>query len=673
MVRVLLLTAATLLFVAPAWAEPPGIADMLTLREIGGYQSGLSLSPDGRTVAVFTRDTLLDEDRYRYNLLVLPTSGGGARVIADGGDAVLRTGNGRFSGAIDDRIPAWSPDGASIAYIARHENRIELWQVRPNGDGNRRLVGGDRDVARFAWLNSRELVVTLYPSQSELRERAALAQRLGFFADDRFEPQYSLVPYPDLSRGQVTIVVDKRGRRLRDATPNDVAALRPMAGYGASDGLVAFDQEGALRAHILPATTGDTAARPRLALEVIRHGASTRCAAPECSGFMNGVWIADDDHIIFQRNEGHGRRTTALYSWSLRANAVRLLRRNDEALFDCDDAATTLICLQEEPTQPRRLVALSLASGELTPLYDPNPQWPQFDTTRVDTLDVHDAYGNEGFAHLVWPRGYQPGQLYPMVIVQYRSRGFLRGGVGYEYPIHALAGRGYFVLSVDRTENLELEAQLPAAELQARTELDGSELRMKQSQLEALLRQIGDRQIVDRARIAITGFSDGAETAYTMLTRTNLIAVAVVSNPPVDPSGYALASERFRRTLRDVGATAPWDDSSTAWTAWWRENSNFYQAERIRAPLLMNLSDNEALTAFPLAVRLGELGRPVQIYIYPGEYHVKWRPQHQLALQSRTLDWLEFWLRGIERDDPNEPGRLERWRELRAHHDASAR
>lgn len=665
MVRYLLASALAVLIAGPASAEPPEVADILTLRDIGGYRSGLALSPDARTVAVFTRDTLLDEDRYSYQLMIIPTSGGEARFIANAGDAILRTGDGRFQGSIDDRIPAWSPDGGWIAYIARHDERIELWRVRPNGSGNQRLLRGDRDVSNFAWLNAQELVVALYPAQTELNERAARERRLGFFVDERFEARYALFPYADLTRGRMTVVVSMHSRRLRDAAEEEAQALRPRTGYGAASGEVAIDQEGDLRVSIAPATPGDRATRPILALSTERIGApAVRCTHDACSGAMVGVWIVDRNTIAFERREGHGRRETAFYLWRLDHNTVTLLRREDEAVLGCDDTNSVLICLHESPTQPRRLVAMSFSSGEIANLYDPNPQWARFETTRVEPLDVTDAYGNEGFAHLVYPRGYREGEVYPMVIVQYRSRGFLRGGVGSEYPIHALAARGYFVLSVDRTENLAVAAALPPDEAQVRTELDGTELRTKQTQLESLLRQIEERHIVDASRVAITGFSDGAETAYTMLTRTDLIAVAVVSQPPVDAMGYSLNSEQFRRTLRELGTTAPWE-TTEPWASWWRENGVINHADRIRAPLLMNLSDNEALTGFPLAVRLAELDRPVEMYIYPGEYHVKWRPQHQLAAQQRALDWIDFWLRGIERDDPAEPGRLERWRRLR--------
>ena len=55
----------------PAHARPPEIADIFQLREIGGFRSGLVLSPDASHVAVFERETLLDEDDYRFRLVVV--------------------------------------------------------------------------------------------------------------------------------------------------------------------------------------------------------------------------------------------------------------------------------------------------------------------------------------------------------------------------------------------------------------------------------------------------------------------------------------------------------------------------------------------------------------------------------------------------------------------------
>ena len=126
---------------------------------------------------------------------------------------------------------------------------------------------------------------------------------------------------------------------------------------------------------------------------------------------MSGVWIANHDQIVFQRREGHGFADHALYVWNVRADTIRLLRRADEVLLDCELARDTLVCLHETPAQPRRLVTVSLMSGEISPIYDPNPRWSAFSITRVERLEADDAYGNQGFAHLVWPHDYQARRL----------------------------------------------------------------------------------------------------------------------------------------------------------------------------------------------------------------------------------------------------------------------
>ncbi len=673
MVRLALATAMFLLVSLPAQGRPPEIADIFALREIGGFRSGLVVSPDASQVAVFERETLLAENDYRFRLVVVAAAGGRARVIADAGAATLRTSTGRYNGAIDDRIPIWSPDSQWIAYLASQPDGVELWRIRRDGSRRQRLVADGRDVLIAAYLNDEEIVFSSGPNRSALQMEAARQALFGFYVDERLEPYYSLRPYPNLLQGQQVRVLRLADRSVRDATATEARALGAASFRDAPADHIAFDERNNTRIWIAPVTPGDRATRPTLGLYLAQPGALPRpCAQALCGGRLQDAWLVATTQVLFQRMEGHGFGDTALYLWDTASDSIRLIRRGDEALLGCDAALEALICLHESANQPRRLVALTFADWQLHVLRDPNPQWRNITTTRVERLDVEDGFGNAGYAHLVWPHGYTPGQRYPLVIVQYRSRGFLRGGVGNEYPIHALAARGYFVLSVERTEWRDLEAQLPASELQTRTELDGSELQMKQTQLETLLDLLEQRGLIDPRRIGITGFSDGAETAYLMLINSDRIAAAVVSTPPTDPISWPLISRTFRGQQRADGVTGPWSDSPEPWSSWWRRNAISLHADRIRAPILMNFSDNEALLGFPLTTRLEELDRPFEMYIYPGEYHVKWRPQHILRTQTRALDWLDFWLRNVERSDPDEPGRLDRWRALRANQAAAA-
>ena len=668
--HVVALVFATLLIAAfDASARTPTAEDMLNLRELGDYRGGLTVSPDGAHLAVFERETRLQENDYRYSLIVLPSAGGQARVVADAGGIILRHGRWGPSGASIDRPPVWSPDSSRLAYFAMRDGQIELWCVSVYGGPPEQIVSGPGDVLRFAWLDSSHLIVETATPRATLAQISARQTRLGFHPDDHFTPYSGLrpAPYPGLAPRQV--VINIWDRRDRAATVSEREALdnaqRPA-------GAIASDQAQGVHAWIAPRTPNDPAMTPSLGLYQTGIGGSAprMCRRRECTDHMLDAWVFGH-RILFRRMEGWNDGLTALYEWDAAQDAVRLVRRENEELFSCRRAGQLLACLQEAPQQPRRIVLINPATGSLSPLYDPNSQWTQFTRPRVERIEVNDAYGNQSFAHLVFPPDYTAGRRYPLVIVQYRSRGFLRGGTGNEYPIYPLAGRGYLVLSVDRPEWRGSEAQLPYAELSTRTELDNSENQMKQSALEAMLRSLDDRGLIDTRRVGVTGMSDGAETVYWAITRSNLFAAAVVSTPPADPADWTMGAPALREERRVEGNEGPWMDVSSPWGQWWARNTTVQHAESIHTPLLMNLPEAEALVGFPLATRLGELHRPVDLYLYPGAYHVKWRPAQLLATQNRSMDWLDFWLRGIEHDDPQDPGRLMRWRNLRE--DASRR
>src|SRR3546814_16987976 len=88
-------------------------------------------------------------------------------------------------------------------------------------------------------------------------------------------------------------------------------------------------------------------------------------------------------------------------------------------------------------------------NGASEELFDPNPKIGKSNLGRVERLHWRNARGVPWYGDLIYPVGYQRGTRYPMVVVQYRSRGFLRGGTGEQVPIQTPADQGFLVLSVD--------------------------------------------------------------------------------------------------------------------------------------------------------------------------------------------------------------------------------
>ncbi|QCI78816.1 hypothetical protein E6W36_01900 [Hankyongella ginsenosidimutans] len=121
-----------------------------------------------------------------------------------------------------------------------------------------------------------------------------------------------------------------------------------------------------------------------------------------------------------------------------------------DVIQNCLMEAARLICTQENATMPRRIAAVDLATGRITPIYDPNPEFARLRLGTVERLTWRNNVGIPAWGDLVLPPAYRAGTgKLPMIVVQYRSVGFLRGGIGDEYPIFAFTARGYAVLSIE--------------------------------------------------------------------------------------------------------------------------------------------------------------------------------------------------------------------------------
>jgi dipeptidyl aminopeptidase/acylaminoacyl peptidase len=636
--------------------RPIDIAALFALVEIGDRRGGLSLSPDGRHAAFLARTEDLTNDDYRYELILIdlddPSS---ARAVARAGGYIYDTRAGRRSGGSIERRPLWSPDGESIAFIAEVEGRAEIWRYDLASDSARTAAALDGDARRFAWSRN-VLVVQTLRARAELVERERQARTSGFLATETYEPGYSQDILIDDTNGP-TVAIDGGG--VRPATADEASRLNVTEA----------------RARISPRSDNGDVALPALELTLeMAGGQRVACASPLCNGVLDEAWAgADSSIVLFRRTEDAGA-ITAIYLWNAETGEVTLVRRGEERLESCAlDADRDLICFRESAATPRQLVRLDThgrGAGELHVLFDPNAYWLSRATPRIDRLTVRDSDGNTSFAHLIYPLNWRPGRRHPLVLVQYRSRGFLFGGTGRDAPIFPLSARGYFVLSIDRPEAEALSRLHPVAEVQRQTEFDGTENAIKVAAIEALIDACVARRLCDRHRVAATGMSDGAETVYALLDRDVQLRAAIVSTPPLDPFAWALMSGTFRSSqVTRFGMRSPWDETDNPWAHRWRRESSFYHAGHYRTPLMLHLAESEVLFAMPLITRLRDVGAPVEFYVYPDTYHNRARPLQLQRTQERTLDWIEYWLSDREPAASDDPGATVRWALMRHHTD----
>ena len=139
--------------------------------------AGVSLSADGSRAVVSLTSYSMKENRASASLWLLSTSGGKPRVLTTCGEK--------------DGQPAWSPDGSSIAFVARREwqgkkdEEPQVYLIAPDGGEARRLTQLATGVSGVKWFPDGKRVAFFSWVWPELRGAAAQARRMKERKEDK--------------------------------------------------------------------------------------------------------------------------------------------------------------------------------------------------------------------------------------------------------------------------------------------------------------------------------------------------------------------------------------------------------------------------------------------------------------------------------------------------------
>lgn len=642
-----------------SWANPPeGPEPELTSQALVEVRdlSGLIVSPDMRYAAV--RVDQADVERNSYSL--------GWRIIrlADGVlVAQIPAGDPLFweSGALAPGEAQWMPQSQSIIYRALTGDSVQLHRLAVGGlETGEVVTRGEGDVVDFKVETDGSLYYRTGPARTELEQ----ADKAEFLKGTRLDASVNLLmpivggSLYDGKRttlrlnaaangpGFRTLLGNRphRAFRLNFATQSvsPAEAVSPVVtGDRVRSGLVEA------WAPVVSSTVRHFQRReveiPTLKLAWQRAGGPVRmCEDPRCSGDISVLAWGGDARIFFWRREPLGR--TGIYVFNTRSVVVENILVTDDQLgrdrYDrgpCPIAGQALVCVEASAGSPPRLIAIDLNTGRRRTLLDPNIDLRRSLTARISRLEWSSPLSDRTFGYLVMPD--KASGAVPLVITQYVCGGFLRGGTGDEYPEHLLAQKGIAAICVSE-----------AAVDNPRPGLDHPEQQGVLASHLALLDKLAQRGDIDMRRVGIAGLSSGADKTLYAISHSDRFAVAAVSGPTIDPISAYLGGAtdhpwQILNPIYGVPAHHLPGLMTKAETDRWASFSPALRADRIRAPLLMQLADSEAAAASQLHAALSALHKPVETWIYADELHIKRHPAHKLKVYERSVAWFERWLR----------------------------
>src|SRR6185503_15010189 len=111
----------------------PTVDQILSLKRAASPE----ISPDGGAVAYTVRETNWDDNAYETEIWLADTRTGATRQLT----------NAKKSST----SPAWSPDGARLAFISDRTDKRQIYVINPHSGEADALTHVDEGVSAFAW------------------------------------------------------------------------------------------------------------------------------------------------------------------------------------------------------------------------------------------------------------------------------------------------------------------------------------------------------------------------------------------------------------------------------------------------------------------------------------------------------------------------------------------
>lgn len=383
------------------------------------------------------------------------------------------------------------------------------------------------------------------------------------------------------------------------------------------------------------------------------------------------IWSGDERTVVIQGvrpvEKIPGRITSSIARLDLERSGVDWLERvPPDAGVTRRTSGLAVSVIEDASTAPH--VVVTSSDGARRVLLPSSPKLADIWIAPQRAFTWTDETGARRTGALYLPRTDGTEVVHPLVVQAYvyDPDRFLPDGTNPTIDAtQLLVAQGYAVFKYDITD-------LPGAVDEAgRAEGDRAGAR-----LDSAVDALAAAGFIDRERVALTGFSRaGYQALYisTHPTRTRLVAVICA-----DSWDGTFVAGLGDSALNGPDAYLPVDVANGG--SFWRNRAEylrhdpFFNADHIQAPILFTSNFGGLafgnptaadMIAYPRLGALTALRRPWEYARFPHGDHNLARPNERRAALELAIEWINFWMRGLESADTAKAQQNERWRNLR--------
>ncbi len=662
--RCALSLASLVAFLGTAAASPlraqdsipgPSFEQTVSLRQAGSPV----VSPDGRSIVYPVRSADWKANRFDTELW-----------LARQGEAPFQLTNTPDGSS---EAPAWSPDGAWIAFLAGRDGKQQVWAMRAEGGEALPVTQHEDAVQAFRWSPDGKRIA-FRAQDPESKAHAERTEKLGDFSVEDHEYRQAHLWIVDVSPGSPV-----EARRLTEGDDFTVTSFE----WSPDGRRIAFGRRGDPLINSWPSAD-------IYLLDVATKAASPVVTAP--GGDELELWSPDGKWILYRSNAGD---TTSNYYANEQlyrvapggGGATRLAPDFDEDIGRLSWTRGGLYGIAWQGGDSRRLVRIDPSSGRATVLpggppvilsYDVSADGgtiallgqtatslpeiyrspaSRLDPTAVTTMTSQiegwavgkaemiswksgDGATIEGVLHT--PPGFDPQRKYPLFVVIHggpTGHDYPEPLTGYVYPTLQWLARGALILRPNYRGSAGYGAAFRALNVRNLGVGDAWDVLSGVDHLVA-------QGIVDTTRMGSMGWSEGGYISAFLTTTTRRFAAISVGAGISDWLTYYVNTDIHPFTRQYLKAT-PWDDPDI-----YRKTSPITYVRQATTPTLIQHDSGDprvpVANAFELYQGLQDQGVPVRLIIYKADTHGIPRPKERLAALWHNWQWFEKWVYGTD-------------------------
>jgi dipeptidyl aminopeptidase/acylaminoacyl peptidase len=660
--------------------RPMTLVDLINVPRISDPQ----LSPDGREIAYVWSAADWKANKRVTHIWRVEAAGGAPAQLTNG------PGAGESS-------PRWSPDGRTLAFLARRppSDRTEREEDDPDGPAQIFLIstgGGEArpltrhptSVSNISWSpEGAGIYFVAEDDKNEDQKKRDKAKDDVYAFDESYQQRHLWrVAVADGAERRITsgdfsigdFELSRDGRRIViDRAPNPLIAdqekgelwITDADGGGAvqitrngvAESSPALSPDGSRVLFVADASpTFETYYNGKLFVAPASGGAAQALTGALPYDIQSATWSKDGRWIFFVAGTGV---ETQLFRLDAAGGKPAPLTRGQHAVrgWSYVPSADRHVMTLDQPANPGEAWTLAADGGapaQVTHVLEHVARDYWLPKQEAITWKGADGVTVEGL--LFYPIDYQAGRRYPLVVQTHGGPasadqyGF--GSSGSYVPV--LAAKGYAVLK----PNYRGSTGYGDAFLR---DMVGSYFKNSHLDVMAGVDQVIAMGVADPDRLAKMGWSGGGHMTNKIVTFTNRFKAASSGAGAANwVSMYAQSDVRTYRTPWFGGT--PWQKSAPIDVYW--EHSPLKYVAHVTTPTIFLVGERDVRVPMPQSVEmyraLKSNGVPTKLYVAPREPHGWQELRHQLFKMNVELDWFERWVTKRPYEWERAPGDEER-------------